>query len=148
MSKKSSHVVATVILILTFSPVFADSGSVTVPTSSIMEIMLSIIAPATDVLWGADDPKSDEDWKVLENAAVAVINAGELIKQGGTGPQDNTWAGQAEWQGFSLLMTDAAEQAFDAIRNKDLDALFEAGDNLYPPCESCHLQYNPALVKE
>ena len=42
---------------------------------SVREVMISAIAPATDTLWGADDPQTDEAWKALEEAAIVVIAA-------------------------------------------------------------------------
>ena len=44
-------------------------------------------------------------------------------------------------------MIDTAMQALDSIRNKELDSLFDAGDILYEQCESCHLKFNPAVIK-
>jgi hypothetical protein len=45
-------------------------------------------------------------------------------------------------------MLAASEAALVAIRAKDHDALLKAGDELYPPCEGCHLVFNPAVVNQ
>lgn len=114
---------------------------------TILQIMESIITPATDTLWQAEDPQTDAEWKVLEDAAIAVIDAGTAINSGGAGPHDNDWAKQPAWQAFTRLMISAAEDALTAVRNQDIDALLQTGDALYSPCEACHLQYNPGVVQ-
>ena len=59
-----------------------------VPTMSVNDLMITVVTPATDTLWGIEDPQTDEDWQVFVDAANAVIDAGETIKVGGTGPND------------------------------------------------------------
>lgn len=125
----------------------ADTQTSTGPQQSILQVMELIITPATDTLWQADDPQTEAEWKVLEEAAIAVIDAGAMINLGGTGPEDNNWAGQPAWQAFTRLMVSAAEDALVAARNKDIDALLATGDALYSPCEACHLQFNPGVIQ-
>ncbi len=117
-------------------------------TASIMQIMVARIVPASDTLWGVDDPTSDEDWKTLEDAANAMLDSGAAIKLGGTGPRDKQWVSQRDWKMLSEKMIAAAGQALQAIRNKNLDALFDAGDALYQPCEECHGIFNPAVIDQ
>ena len=62
------------------------------------EVMESVITPATNTLWGAEDPQTDEDWKVLEDAAIATITAGNFVAHGGAGPNDVEWASKPEWK--------------------------------------------------
>lgn len=109
---------------------------------SVREVMNTIVAPTTATLWGAWDIETDAQWQELEQAAAAVIGAGERIAQGGSGPRDNAWAAEPEWQQYNQQMIDAARTAITAIRARDMDALSSAGnDLLYPPCESCHQKY-------
>ena len=77
-----------------------------------------------------------------------MIASGTLINLGGTGPQDNDWVKDPAWLAFSKVMTNAGEDSLKAIRNRDLEALFEAGNVLYPPCEGCHLQFNPGVINQ
>jgi len=113
-----------------------------------MEVMIVTITPATDILWGVDDPQTDEDWQVLDDAAVTVIEAFERTRNGGAGPNDNTWAADAKFQTYIDEDIAASNAARTAIAAKDLDALFEAGDALYSPCENCHIDFNPAVSRE
>ena len=114
-------------------------------TASVLQIMESIIVPASDTLWGVEDPQSEEEWDNLEEAAAAIVAAGNAISKGGTGPKDREWAVQSEWQALAETMVKAATEARSAIAGRDLDALFDAGDELYPPCEACHKLFNPAV---
>jgi len=105
-------------------------------TLTVRQIMQSIIAPMTTILWGAYDIQNDQQWQELENAAVSVIAAGILLESIGTD------SSQADWRTFNQKMSDAARAALAAIQNQDEEALFTAGnDQLYPPCESCHQRY-------
>jgi hypothetical protein len=112
---------------------------------SVHEVMVSIVTPATDVIWGVEDPQSDEEWAVIENAANTVIVAAAQIKQGGAGPNDAQWASEVAWQAFADRVLNAGIAARDAARNKDLDAVLQAGKVLYPPCEECHLRFHPGF---
>ena len=114
--------------------------------ASVLETMENTIVPASDVLWGVDDPQSEEDWQRLATAADALVNAGQVIKQGGSGPGDAAWASRTEWQELASSMILAAEKARAAVTEKNLDALLDARDELYPPCESCHKLYNPRVI--
>lgn len=112
---------------------------------SIREVMESVITPATNTLWGVEDPQTDDEWRVLEDAAITTIAAGDLVARGGAGPNDAEWAARGEWQAFNDIMVTAASDALKAIRARDLDALLAANDVLYPPCESCHIAFNPGV---
>jgi len=116
-----------------------------VRTLTIREIMESVITPASDALWAVEDPQTDEEWRQLEHAAITTIAAATLVAQGGAGPEDDAWAGQPEWRAFNEVMRIAAIDALAAIRARDLDELFNANDALYPPCEGCHVAFNPGV---
>jgi hypothetical protein len=118
------------------------------PLVSIKELMEKTVTPATNTLWNAYEPPSDEQWPLLEEAAVTLLVAASVNAQGGTGPMDNAWVKDPGWQAFNQVMIAAGRDALQAIRARDHDALLAAGDVLYPPCEGCHLQFNPAVIAE
>jgi cytochrome c556 len=123
----------------------AEESEAPAPTMSINDLMVTVVTPATDTLWGIEDPQTDEEWQVFIDAADTVIDAGRIIKVGGTGPDDNVWAADPAWQAFADQLISAAEDARRAAANKDLDGMFTAGEVLYPPCEECHIQFNPGV---
>lgn len=123
----------------------ADDAEPPTPTMSVNDIMVTVVTPATDTLWGIEDPQTDEDWQVFIDAADIVINAGKTIKVGGTGPMDNEWADDPEWDAFANRLIGAGADARKAAEDKDVEAMFTAGEVLYPPCEECHLQFHPGM---
>lgn len=127
-----------------------ESGSSTVdnsPLVTIKELMEKTITPATNTLWNAYEPPTEEaQWVALEEAAVTLLAAANVTALGGTGPMDNEWAKQPAWRAFNQVMINAGNDALKAIRARDHDGLLAASDVLYPPCEGCHLQFNPGLV--
>ena len=112
---------------------------------TVNELMVSMITPATNTLWGVENPQSDAEWQPLEDAAIVVIAAGTLIASGGSGPQDAEWAASADWQAFVATMNAAADDALEAVRERDLEALVTATEVMYPPCEECHQQFHPGM---
>jgi len=115
------------------------------PPVPILELMVATVAPASDTLWGVEDPQADEEWQVLDDAAITIVEAFEQAKLGGNGPTDAAWASEPKWQAYADEEIIAGRAARDAIAARDLDALFAAGDLLYTPCEACHIDYNPRL---
>ncbi len=109
---------------------------------TIKEIMNAIITPMTAIIWGAYDLETDGEWQEVSNAALAVIAAGNLLVRGGVGEGEEVTAAETDWQSYNNQMIKAARQVLVAAEKKDEEALFNAGnDALYPPCESCHQQY-------
>ena len=117
------------------------------PLVSIKELMVKTITPATNQLWSAyDAPETPAEWRVMEEAAITLLAASSLTGAGGTGPMDAEWARQPAWQAFNQAMIGAGKAALEATRKQDAGALQAAGDLLLPPCEGCHLAFNPAVV--
>lgn len=112
------------------------------PQLTVKEIMNAIITPTTSTIWGAYQLQTEAEWQEIENAALSVIAAANLLSVGGAGEGESRMAAEADWQSHNQQMLDAARQVLLAVAEKDEEALFNAGnDALYPPCESCHQQY-------
>jgi len=121
-------------------------GDTTVtPSVTVKEVMESVITPATNTLWGAEDPQTDEAWQELEDAAITTITAATYVARGVSGTSDREWSNTPEWQAFNNVMIEAATDALKAIRERDIEALYVANDVLYPPCEGCHIAFNPGV---
>jgi len=118
------------------------------PDISIKALMLSQITPASDTLWGVEDPQSDAEWQVLDDAAVSLIKAFEMARAGGSGSLDRQWANSAAWQVFIDEEIAALSSARLAIKARDMEKLWEANDALYTPCETCHIEFNPGVTRE
>lgn len=111
---------------------------------NLRELMVAVIAPTTNKLWGAYEIKTDTQWLELDQAASVVIAAAQLTAQGGADGAYAEQAKNADWQAFTQQLIGAARSAQLAIQNHDEEAMFTAGNELmYPPCEGCHLAYLP-----
>lgn len=118
------------------------------PLVSVLALMEKTITPVTNTLWSAfDPPQTDEDWLRLEEAAVTLLVAANVLALGGTGPMDNEWAAHPAWVAYNQAMTTAAYDALVAIQTRNHEALLVAGDELLAPCEGCHLQFNPGVAQ-
>jgi cytochrome c556 len=112
------------------------------PLLSVKEIMNGMITPTTTTIWGAYQLETDAQWQEVRNAALSVIAAGNLLQLGGAGEGEIATAAEADWKTYNQQMIEAARLVIVAADNKDEEALSAAGnDALYPPCESCHQQY-------
>jgi len=123
----------------------ADGKKSATPSMSVNDLMVTVIAPATDTLWGIEEPKSDEEWRVFIDAANTVIDAANTLKAGGTGPDDNAWAADPGWQTFADTLIGAGVDARKAAQDKDIEEMFAAGEVLYPPCEECHIRFHSGV---
>jgi hypothetical protein len=116
------------------------------PLVTIKDLMEKTITPTTDQLWRVPETPTDADWATLEEAAITLLAAAQVNSLGGTGPEDRKWAAEPAYQAFNQAMIAGGRAALAAIRERNPDALLAAGDILYPPCEGCHLQFNPGVT--
>ena len=130
-------------LLLLAGSVASESADTTdQPPQTIKEIMNNVIAPTTAIIWGASELKTDTEWQAVENAALGVIAAGNLLTTGSADEDTRNKASEADWQNYNSQMIAAARQVLTAVQARDEEALFTVGnDALYPPCESCHQKY-------
>jgi hypothetical protein len=125
---------------------FSTAAAEPPPLVTVKEAMEMTITPATNTLWNVPDRPTDEQWAALEQASITLLVAAEAIGRGGAGQHDAEWAGHPAWAAFNAAMIKAGVDALKAIRARDSQALIAAGDVLYPPCEGCHLQFNPGVA--
>ena len=112
------------------------------PLLTVKEIMNGLITPATTKIWGAYQLETAAQWQEVRNAALSVIAAGNLLQFGGAGEGEPATAVKAGWKTANQQMIEAARLVILAADIKDEEALSVVGnDALYPPCESCHQQY-------
>lgn len=109
---------------------------------TIKQMMNAMLTPMTNIIWGAQALDTEAQRQEVENAALTIIGAANLIAQGGADGDQNNWSQESDWQQFNNDMIAAAKATIDAVAAQDMDALFAAGnDQLYPPCENCHQKY-------
>lgn len=140
------------------------------PTTTIQDIMKSIIDPNIDPIWesiqtistaaGIEEkhPKTDEEWAVLKNHAITLREATNLLLiEGRKVATSNTSTVAAELKPEEIEkliaanrnafvqhahnLHDAVNLAITAIDSKDVVALESAGGVIDQVCESCHTQF-------
>jgi len=141
MNKKFTIVAVSLFSLLCLSVSLAQSDEQR-PLLTVKEIMNGLITPTTTTIWGAYQLETDVQWQEVRNAALSVIAAGNLLQFGGAGEGEVATAAETDWKTYNQQMIEAARLVILATDNKDEEALSAAGnDALYPPCESCHQQY-------
>jgi hypothetical protein len=124
-----------------------SSGPPFKPVSDVKEVMTSIVDPAADVLWdsvgtviseeGVKEwyPRTDEEWAVVRQSAVTLMESGNLLMMG------NRARDQDLWMEMSRGLVDAGAEALKAVDSKDPDAVFAVGETVYVACDRCHERY-------
>ena len=141
MNKKFTIVAVSLFSLLCLSVSLAQTDEKR-PLLTVKEIMNGLITPTTTTIWGAYQLETDVQWHEVRNAGLSVIAAGNLLQLGGAGEGEVATAAETDWKTYNQQMIEAARLVILATDNKDEEALSAAGnDALYPPCESCHQQY-------
>jgi hypothetical protein len=109
------------------------------PASTMSELMVTIIYPASDAIFYVTtrEPKSEAEWVELQGKALAVAESANLLMMPGRARDQDRWMRDAR------LMLDAGRAAFRAAKAKDVAALDALNDQLYTSCTSCHQHYRP-----
>jgi cytochrome c5 len=101
--------------------------------------MLGIVAPASDVLFAVPNhaPQTDKEWATVQNSALTLAEAGNLLMMPGR-TKDN-----GDWMKYAKALVDTGSAAFQAANAKDAKALGDIGDKIDDTCETCHAKYLP-----
>jgi cytochrome c556 len=142
------------------------------PVASIQEIMQSIVDPNIDYVWNSvssvstkkslveKKPVTDEDWKLVRQHALVVVEVPNLLLIEGrhaAAEGSTTSAAPAELEGkeiekliaanrgeynqFVLALRNAVQQTLVAIDAKNTDQLVSAGGDVDKVCEACHKRF-------
>lgn len=119
------------------------------PVVSLNEIMVYIVDTHSNELWDAAmaPPTSDDGWKELQRAAIAIAASGSLTGVSGNGPKDQRWTEQADWAKYSQAMSNAGLAAVTAVRSRNTAEIAKAGDQLVVTCIDCHREYKLDVPK-
>lgn len=140
-------------------------------TATIQDLMDAEVDPAADFIWGSTAiistqagtqdkrPRTDQEWEVVRNNAITLIEATNLLVIPGRkvatmgskldpeevagieSPEEIEKAITANWDafvGFAHGLHDAGMEALAAINAKDIDRLEQVGEKLDLACEQCH----------
>jgi hypothetical protein len=116
-------------------------------TLTTQQLMGWIIDPTADVIWNSvgttisekgteeHQPRTDDDWATMRNAAAVLIESGNLLMFDGRAVDKD------QWMTVARGMSDAAAKVLEAAEAKDVEAYFDAGGALYEACVACHAKY-------
>lgn len=109
------------------------------PAGTVRQVMLGIVKPTSDVVfkYQFDPPKTEEEWATLQNNALNLAEAGNLLLLPGRAKDMGEWAKNAK------ALIETGSQAFKAANVKDSKALEDIGNKIDETCESCHAIYLP-----
>ena len=141
-------------------------------TATVRDIMESVVDPAADVVWGAVEtivsakgieekyPRNDEEWQVVRNNAIILLEASNLLKIPGRAVARSGETSEnpgielspeqvqalidkdrASWNKYAQALHDATLEALKTIDAKSAEGLLNTGDGIYQACESCHKHY-------
>ena len=142
------------------------------PVATIQEIMATMIDPASKIVFGAvgttatngveqqKEPKTDEEWAVVRENALLMIEGSNLIMMSGrhvAAPSLANKAGAGEltaaqietrlakdraaWNKLAREFGVAAGAALKAADAKSPDGVMESGEGIDAACENCHLRF-------
>jgi hypothetical protein len=111
------------------------------------QLMLSVIEPAAEVYWDAVgvimdeegtrhiEPRTDEEWEAVENAAVVLAESGNLLLL------EDRARDRDHWRAMSRAMIEIGRRAVAAARARDPGTVFDVGGDVYLVCTGCHAVY-------
>ena len=107
------------------------------PVANLNQLMKAIIIPSSDAVFqiAMEAPQDDQAWAAVQNSALTLAESGNLLMIGNRAKDTDAWIKAAQ------ALVDAGTVAFRAAEAKNVDALIEAGDQVYATCEGCHQQY-------
>jgi hypothetical protein len=117
------------------------------PVADLKQLMVSVIDPAADVIWGsvgtivsADGteeraPKTDDEWAAVLHSAFVIAESGNLMMMAGRARDTG------EWMRYSQQMIDVGVRTIKAAEARDKDAIFTVGGDIYEVCANCHRSY-------
>lgn len=117
------------------------------PTATVQELMAHMIDPAADLVWDAVgtvitedsvdhwEPQTDEEWAVVRNGAVTLVESGNLLMIGDRARDQDTWMRMTQG------MIDAGLRMLEAVDARDTEAVFARGEEVYNACDTCHTLY-------
>ncbi len=114
---------------------------------SLNTVMVAMVNQAADPIWVAawHSPETDKDWRELERRAVQLELGGALLGVPGTGPLDDTWVANPDWQKWSAQLRDVGAGAVRAVKARDIGKISAVGDEIVEICEGCHMDFKLAL---
>jgi hypothetical protein len=110
------------------------------------QMMDWVLDPAAEIIWDSAGtiitaegerelaPTTDEGWEHVVSGAATLAEASNLLMLPGRSMGE-------DWNAYSKALMATSIVALEAAKDKDSDALFDAGGEIYQACLACHQQY-------
>ena len=156
-TKKYINLMTLLVVCLSWFLVTCDQKKTTALYSSEIntrQTMNWVLDPHADLIWDSSGfvvtaqgvqnlaPSTDEEWDAVRNAAASIAEAGNLLIM----PHHSQ--GREAWIGHSRGLQFTGMGLLQAAENRDAQALFDLGGQLYINCQSCHDQYLDLAAQE
>lgn len=156
LDNERTHKISRTIVLLAFAAAIAgcsDGGnspanSNTTETGlpvSISELKTALLNKIADPHWMDtwNAPQSEQDWREVEHLAYQVEVGAMLLKMPGTGPMDESWVANPDWQQMAEQLAQDGARAVSAVRSRNRELMDRAGPQLIETCEACHQVFAP-----
>jgi hypothetical protein len=114
------------------------------------ELMVHVIEPAARNFWkgwgavldekGWRDvsPKTEPEWKIVEDGAATAVIAATLLQQDAyrREPLD-------KWNAHAQRIVDLMQAGREGAERQDTEAMFTLGEQLDEACDACHADFAP-----
>lgn len=115
------------------------------PIANLKQVMRGIPLPNSNIIFDVQGkaPKDDEEWKSVQNAAMAIAETANLITMAGRLREDGkpVPVKNADWNKFSQGLVTAGQACYKAALAKDAEAVSSCTDGLSEACSNCHDVY-------
>jgi hypothetical protein len=115
------------------------------PYGNLKQVMRSVALPNSDIILGLQSkpPKTDMEWQVVVNAAVAIEETSNLIMIAGRirSNGEAVPVQAADYAKFAAALAPAGRECLKAALIKNKEAIGNCTDTLTQACDNCHKVY-------
>jgi len=115
------------------------------PAWDLKQVMRGVLLPNSNIIFSVQlkAPKNDMEWRTVENAAIGVQEAANLILMSGrlrsNGQPVPVLA--ADYMKFAKALVPAGRDCLKAAQKKSRDIVGDCTDSLSQACDNCHNVY-------
>ena len=112
---------------------------------SLKQLMRSVLLPNSNTIFSVQSnvPKNDMGWQAVENAAMNIGGAANLILMPGRVRSNGqpVPVQSADYVKFARALVPAGAKCLKAAKARNLDAIGDCTDLLSESCDNCHKVY-------
>jgi cytochrome c556 len=112
---------------------------------NLKELMRSVPLPNSNIIFAVQSkpPNNDMDWKIVENAALAIEGSADLILRPGRVRSNGqpVPVQAADFIKYASALVPAGKDCLKATRKKSQDLVSYCTDGLSDACDNCHKVY-------